>query len=218
MDRRAHLAELDPEIADLVEREGRRQNASIQLIASQSTVDEAVLEAQGSIFANLTLEGYPGRRYFPGSVLADGVERLAIERAKVLFGSEHANVQPHSGVNANIAVYLAALQPGDTVLGMSLSHGGHLSHGHKLSLSGQFYRFLPYNVDRETEQLDYDALLDLALRERTKMIVAGGSAYPRLLDFCRFRQICDLVGALLLVDQAHIGGLVAAGIHPSPVP
>jgi glycine hydroxymethyltransferase len=213
----AQLVELDPEIAALVEREVRRQNATVQLIASQSIVDETILQVQGSIFTNLTLEGYPGRRYFPGSELADEVERLAIERAKALFGAEHANVQPHSGVNANFAVYLAALQPGDTVLGMSLSHGGHLSHGYRLSLSGQFYRFLPYHVDRETEQLDYDALLDLARRERPKMIVAGGSAYPRLLDFSRFREICDQVGALLLVDQAHIGGLVAAGVHPSPV-
>ena len=167
---------------------------------------------------NLTIEGYPGRRYFPGCDSADDVERLAVERAKTLFGAEHANVQPHSGVNANIAVYLAALEPGDTVLGMSLSHGGHLSHGYHLSLSGHFYHFVPYRVSRTTEQVDYDAVHDLAQHVRPKMIVVGGSAYPRILDFARFRQICDAGEALLMVDQAHIGGLVAAGLHPSPVP
>jgi glycine hydroxymethyltransferase len=181
-------------------------------------VDEAILATQGSILTNLTIEGLPGRRYFPGCEVADEVERLAIDRARALFGAEHANVQPHSGVNANIAVYLAALEPGDTVLGLSLSHGGHLSHGYDLSLSGRFYRFLPYSVDRVTEQIDYDALADLARRERPRMIVAGGSAYARQLDFARFRGICDQVGALLMVDQAHIGGLVAAGLHPSPIP
>ncbi len=212
------LASVDPEIAALLEQERARQNMTIQLIPSQGTVPEPVLTAQGSIFANLALEGYPGRRYFPGSELADDVERLASERAKALFGAEHANVQPHSGVNANIAVYLAALEPGDTVLGMSLSHGGHLSHGYDLSLSGRFYRFVPYYVDRATEQIDYSTLRELARRERPKMIVAGGSAYPRTLHFDRFRLICDEVQARLLVDQAHIGGLVAAGLHPSPVP
>jgi glycine hydroxymethyltransferase len=176
------------------------------------------LRTQGAIFTNLAIEGYPGRRYFPGCDLADDVERLAIERAKTLFGAEHANVQPHSGVNANIAVYLAALEPGDTVLGMSLSHGGHLSHGYNLSLSGQFYRFVPYSVNHATEQIDYTAVRDLAQRERPKMIVAGGSAYPRIIDFARLREICDEIQALLMVDQAHIGGLVAAGVHPSPVP
>jgi glycine hydroxymethyltransferase len=212
------LAQADPEIAALLERERVRQNTTIQLIPSQSTVGEAILETQGSIFTNLAIEGYPGRRYFPGCDLADDVERLAIERAKALFGAEHANVQPHSGVNANIAVYLAALEPGDTVLGMSLSHGGHLSHGYELSLSGRFYRFVPYYVDRITEQIDYDAVRELAHREHPKMIVAGGSAYPRIIDFARFREICDEVQASLMVDQAHIGGLVAAGLHPSPVP
>lgn len=212
------LAQVDPEIAALLNREHARQNTTIQLIPSQSMVGEAILEAQGSIFTNLTIEGYPGRRYFPGCDLADDVERLAIDRAKVLFGAEHANVQPHSGVNANIAVYLAALEPGDTVLGMSLSHGGHLSHGYELSLSGRYYRFVPYYVDRATEQIDYGAVLDLALHEQPKMIIAGGSAYPRIIEFARFREICDQTGALLMVDQAHIGGLVAAGLHPSPVP
>jgi len=212
------LNQVDPEIADILTRELVRQNLTIQLIPSQSTVDESILEVQGSIFTNLSMEGYPGRRYLPGSELADDVERLAIERAKRLFGAEHANVQPHSGVNANIAVYLAALEVGDTVLGMSLSHGGHLSHGYSLSLSGRFYRFLPYFLDRATEQIDFDALRDLALREHPKMIVAGGSAYPRTLDFARFRAICDEVSALLMVDMAHIGGLIAAGLHPSPLP
>ena len=214
----SRLHQLDPQLAALLAQEHVRQNETIQLIPSQSTVDEAILEVQGSIWTNLTVEGYPGRRYFPGCELADRVERLAAERARALFGAEHANVQPHSGVNANIAVYLAALQAGDTVLGMSLHHGGHLSHGYPLSLSGRFYRFVPYGVDRATERIDYDALRELARRERPRMIVAGGSAYPRLLDFARFRAICDEVGALLMVDQAHIGGLVAAGVHPSPVP
>ena len=214
----AQLATVDPEIAALLDRERARQNTTIQLIPSQSTVGEAILEAQGSILTNLAIEGYPGRRYFPGCDLADQVERLAVERAKTLFGAQHANVQPHSGVNANIAVYLAALQPRDTVLGLSLRHGGHLSHGYELSLSGRFYRFLPFHVDRATEQIDYDAVRDLATRERPKMIVVGGSAYSRIIDFARFKEICDQVHALLMVDQAHIGGLVAAGLHPSPVP
>jgi glycine hydroxymethyltransferase len=212
------LAHVDPEIATLLERERARQNTTIQLIASQSSVDEAILAAQGSILTNLTIEGYPGRRYFPGCEYADEVERLAIDRAKALFGAEHANVQPHSGVNANSAVYLAALQPGATVLGLSLRHGGHLSHGYELSLSGQFYRFRHYAVDRETEQIDYESVRELARRERPRMIVAGGSAYPRAIDFAPLREICDEVGAVLLVDQAHFGGLVAAGLHPDPVP
>ena len=213
----AKLAQVDPEIAGLLERERIRQNRTIQLIPSQSTVDEAILATQGSILTNLTVEGVPGRRYFPGCDVADDIERLAVARAKALFGAEHANVQPHSGVNANLAVYLAALEPGDTVLGLSLSHGGHLSHGYDLSLSGRFYRFVPYTVDPTTERIDYDALRDLARRERPKMIVTGGSAYARRLDFARFREICDEVQAGLMVDQAHIGGLVAAGLHPSPI-
>ena len=212
------LPTADPQLAAILARERDRQNRSIQLIPSQSLVPEATLEAQGSILTNLTIEGYPGRRYFPGCEVADEVERLAIDRAKVLFGVEHANVQPHSGVNANLAVYLAALEPGDTVLGMSLAHGGHLSHGYDLSLSGRFYRFVPYGVDRDTESIDYGTLAQLARRERPQMIVAGGSAYSRTLDFPRLRAVSDEVGALLLVDQAHIGGLVAAGVHPSPVP
>ena len=212
------LRELDPEMAAILERERIRQNTTIQLIPSQSTVNEAILAAQGSLLTNLTVEGYPGRRYFPGCEQADAVERLAIERAKALFGAEHANVQPHSGVNANTAVYLAVLEPGDAVLSMALSHGGHLSHGYRLSLSGRFYRFTPFHVDRVTEQVNYDAVADLASRSKPRMIVVGGSAYSRRLDFARFREICDQVGALLLVDQAHIGGLVAAGLHPSPMP
>jgi len=212
------LAQIDPEVAALLAQERSRQNQTLQLIPSQSLVDEAILATQGSILTNLTVEGYPGQRYFPGCEVADAVERLAIERARALFGAEHANVQPHSGVNANLAVYLAALAPGDTVLGLSLRHGGHLSHGYDLSLSGRTYRFLPYPVARDTEQIDYEALRDLARRERPRMIVAGGSAYARTLDFARFRAVCDEVEALLLVDQAHIGGLVAAGLHPSPVP
>ena len=212
------LTEIDPEIAAILARERIRQNTTIQLIPSQSTVDEAILAAQGSLLTNLTVEGYPGQRYFPGCEQADAVERLAIERAKALFGAEHANVQPHSGVNANTAVYLAALEPGDAVLGMALSDGGHLSHGYRLSLSGRFYRFTTFHVDRVTEQIDYGAVADLARRTKPRMIVVGASAYSRTLNFARFREICDQVGALLLVDQAHIGGLVAAGLHPSPVP
>ena len=212
------LTETDPQIAAILERERIRQNNTIQLIPSQSTVSEAILVAQGSVLTNLAVEGYPGRRYFPGCQQADAVERLAIERAKALFGAAHANVQPHSGVNANTAVYFAALEPGDAVLGMALSHGGHLSHGYRLSLSGCFFRFTPFHVDRATERVDYDAVADLARRTKARMIVVGGSAYSRTLDFARFREICDQVGALLLVDQAHIGGLVAAGLHPSPVP
>jgi glycine hydroxymethyltransferase len=214
----SRLTQIDPQIATLLEREWYRQNCTLQLIPSQSLVDEAILATQGSILTNLTVEGYPRQRYFPGCQVADDIERLAAERARTLFGTEHANVQPHSGVNANIAVYLAVLEPGDTVLGMSLRHGGHLSHGYNLSLSGRFYRFVPYHVARDTEQINYDTVRELALEERPKMIVAGGSAYSRLIDFARLRQICDEVGALLMVDQAHIGGLVAAGLHPSPVP
>ena len=212
------LTEIDPEIAAILERERIRQNTTIQLIPSQSTVTEAIMATQGSILTNLTIEGYPGRRYFPGCEQADAIERLAIQRAKALFGAEHANVQPHSGVNANTAVYLAALAPGDAVLSMALSDGGHLSHGYHLSLSGRLYHFTPFHVDRATEQIDYNSVANLAQRTKPRMIVVGGSAYSRALDFSRFREICDQVGALLLVDQAHIGGLVAAGLHPSPVP
>jgi glycine hydroxymethyltransferase len=212
------LKEVDPEIADLISNELERQSETIQLVPSQSLVDDVILQAQGCLFTNLSIEGYPGRRYFPGCEYVDQVERLAIQRAKALFGAEHANVQPHSGVNANTAVYMAVLEPGDTVLGMSLSHGGHLSHGYKLSLSGRYYRFLSYQVDRITEQIDYDALRELALRERPRMIVVGGSAYPRIINFPQIREICDEIQALFLVDQAHIGGLVAACVHPSPVP
>jgi glycine hydroxymethyltransferase len=209
---------VDPQVADILHRELVRQNNTLQLIPSQSTVDEAILIAQGSIFTNLAIEGYPGRRYFPGAELVDQVEQLAIERAKELFGAEHANVQPHSGVNANMAVYSAVLEGGDTVLSMSLKQGGHLSHGYELSLTGRIYRFVNYSVDRSTEQIDYVALCELAQRERPKMIVAGGSAYPRIIDFARLREICDQVNAKLMVDMAHFGGLVAGRVHPSPIP
>ena len=214
------VTEIDPEIAALLERERIRQNTTIQLIPSQSTVTEAILAAQGSLLTNLAVEGYPGRRYFPGNEQADAVERLAIERAKTLFGAEHANVQPHSGVNANTAVYLAALEPGDAVLGMALSHGGHLSHGYRLSLSGRFYRFTPFHVDRVTEQIDCGAVADLARRTKTKMIVVGGSAYSRTLDFARFREICDQVGALLLapLTRPWVGPRAATSSAEPPTP
>jgi len=212
------LRAVDPEIADAIEAERRRQNTHIELIASENFVSEAVLAAQGSVLTNKYAEGYPGKRYYGGCEFVDVAERLAIERAKELFGAEHVNVQPHSGSQANQAVYFAALEPGDTVMGMALPHGGHLTHGHPINLSGRLYRFVEYGVDRETEQIDYDALEAQAREVRPKMIVAGASAYPRIIDFARLRQICDAVGALLFVDMAHIAGLVAAGLHPSPIP
>ena len=212
------LRAVDPEIADAIEAERRRQNTHIELIASENFVSEAVLAAQGSVLTNKYAEGYPGRRYYGGCEHVDVAERLAIERAKELFGAEHVNVQPHSGSQANQAVYFAALEPGDTVMGMALPHGGHLTHGHPINLSGRLYRFVEYGVDRETEQIDYDALEAQAREVRPKMIVAGASAYPRIIDFARLREICDAVGALLFVDMAHIAGLVAAGLHPSPIP
>ncbi|MFS8664927.1 MAG: serine hydroxymethyltransferase [Limnochordales bacterium] len=212
------LRAVDPEIADAIEAERRRQNTHIELIASENFVSEAVLAAQGSVLTNKYAEGYPGKRYYGGCEFVDVAERLAIERAKELFGAEHVNVQPHSGSQANQAVYFAALEPGDTVMGMALPHGGHLTHGHPINLSGRLYRFVEYGVDRETEQIDYDALEAQAREVRPKMIVAGASAYPRIIDFARLRQICDAVGALLFVDMAHIAGLVAASLHPSPIP
>ena len=212
------LAEVDPEVADAIRDEVRRQATGLELIASENFISEAVMEAMGSVFSNKYAEGYPGKRYYGGCENVDRVERLAIERAKKLFGAEHANVQAHSGTQANISVYMSALQPGDTVLGMNLAHGGHLTHGHPLNFSGRTYKFVPYGVTKETEQIDYDEVERLAREHQPKMIVAGASAYARIIDFARLAQIARAVNALLFVDMAHIAGLVAAGIHPSPVP
>ncbi|MEB3187442.1 MAG: serine hydroxymethyltransferase [bacterium] len=213
-----HLRATDPEIAALLDAELTRQRDHLELIASENFTSRAVLEAMGTVPTNKYAEGYPGRRYYGGCVHVDGMETLAIERACRLFGSEHANVQPHSGANANMAVFLAALKPGDTILGMDLSHGGHLTHGSPVNASGLLYRIVSYGVEPETETLDYDRVEALAREHRPKLIIAGASAYARTLDFARFRAIADEVGALLLVDMAHIAGLVAAGAHPSPVP
>ncbi len=212
------LAETDPEVAEAIQLETQRQTQTLELIASENFVSEAVLEALGSVFTNKYAEGYPGRRYYGGCENADVVESLAIERAKKLFGADHANVQPHSGTQANIGVYLAALEPGDKILGMNLSDGGHLSHGHPLNFSGKYFEVASYGVNRETEQIDYDALEDLAEKERPKMIVSGASAYSRIIHFDRLAQIAKKVGAFLLADIAHIAGAVATGLHPSPVP
>ena len=215
---RRPLAEADPEIAAAVDHEIRRQHEGLEMIASENFVSQAVLEAVGSVFTNKYAEGYPGKRYYGGCEFADVVENLARDRAKQLFGAEHANVQPHSGSQANAAAYMAVIKPGDTILGLDLAHGGHLTHGHKLSFSGKLYRVASYGVDRETERIDYDQLEAIAEREKPKLIIGGGSAYPRILDFARMRQIADKVGAVLLVDMAHFAGLVAGGVHPSPVP
>ena len=212
------LAEVDPDIAAAIDNEVRRQHEGLELIASENFVSEAVLEAMGSVFTNKYAEGYPGKRYYGGCEYADIVENLARDRAKSLFGSEHANVQPHSGSQANMGAYYAVLQPGDTILGLNLAHGGHLTHGHHLNFSGKTYKVVPYGVTKETETIDYDALEKIAERERPKLIIGGGSAYPRIIDFSRMRQIADKVGALYLVDMAHFAGLVAGGVHPSPVP
>src|SRR6204780_83785 len=212
------LYEADPQIAAAIDNETRRQHEGLELIASENFVSEAVLEATGSVFTNKYAEGYPGKRYYGGCEFADVVENLARDRAKRLFGAEHANVQPHSGSQANGAAYMAVIQPGDTILGLDLAHGGHLTHGHKLSFSGKLYRVASYGVEKETERIDYDQLEAIAEREKPKLIIGGGSAYPRILDFARMRQIADKVGALLLVDMAHFAGLVAGGAHPSPVP
>jgi glycine hydroxymethyltransferase len=214
----ATLREIDPEVADAILHETERQARGLELIASENFVSEAVLEAMGSVLTNKYAEGYPGRRYYGGCEFSDVVERLAIERAKAMFGAEHANVQPHSGSQANQAVYHTVLQPGDTVLGMDLSHGGHLTHGHPLNLSGKLYRFFAYGVRREDERLDYDRLAELAAEHRPKLIVCGASAYPRLLDFERIGAIAREVGARVMADIAHVAGLVVAGLHPSPVP
>ncbi len=212
------LHQVDREIADAILLETRRQTETLELIASENFVSEAVLEAMGSIFTNKYAEGYPGRRYYGGCQNVDIVESLAIERAKKLFGAEHANVQPHSGSQANMAVYMAVLEPGDKILGMKLSHGGHLTHGHPLNFSGQLYEVVGYGVDPESEQIDYDALEDIAKREKPKMIICGASAYSRLIHFDRLSEIAQRVGAYLMADIAHIAGMVATGLHPSPVP
>ena len=212
------LYEVDPDVATAIDNEVRRQHEGLELIASENFVSEAVLEAMGSVFTNKYAEGYPAKRYYGGCEFTDVVENLARERAKQLFGAEHANVQPHAGSQANMAAYAAVLQPGDTILGLNLAHGGHLTHGHHLNFSGKTYRIVPYGVTKETETIDYDDLEKLAEKERPKLIIGGGSAYPRIIDFARMRQIADKVGALYLVDMAHFAGLVAAGIHPSPVP
>ncbi|MGA2001729.1 MAG: serine hydroxymethyltransferase [Terriglobales bacterium] len=212
------LYEVDPQIAAAISNEERRQHEGLELIASENFVSEAVLEAAGSVFTNKYAEGYPGKRYYGGCEFTDVVEELARERAKKLFGAEHANVQPHSGSSANQEAYAAVLQPGDTILGLNLAHGGHLTHGHHLNFSGKTYKIVPYGVTKETETIDYDELEKLAVQERPKLIIGGGSAYPRIIDFARMRQIADKVGALYLVDMAHFAGLVAGGAHPSPVP
>src|SRR6266436_2162691 len=212
------LTESDPEIAQAIANEANRQHEGLELIASENFVSMAVLEATGSIFTNKYAEGYPGKRYYGGCEFADVVENLARDRAKQLFSAEHVNVQPHSGSQANMAAYMALLQPGDAVMGLNLAHGGHLTHGHPLNFSGKTYKVVPYGVRKDTETIDYDELEQIAERERPKMIIGGGSAYARIFDFPRMRQIADKVGALFLVDMAHFAGLVAGGVHPSPVP
>jgi glycine hydroxymethyltransferase len=212
------LNAVDPDVATAISNEERRQHEGLELIASENFVSEAVLEAMGSVFTNKYAEGYPGKRYYGGCEFTDVVETLARDRAKQLFGAEHANVQPHSGSSANMEAYAAVIQPGDVVFGLNLAHGGHLTHGHHLNFSGKTYKIVPYGVTRETETIDYDDLEKMAERERPKLIIGGGSAYPRIIDFARMRQIADKVGALYLVDMAHFAGLVAGGVHPSPVP
>ena len=212
------LKAVDPEVYQAIADERARQNFGLELIASENFVSRAVLEATGSVLTNKYAEGYPGRRYYGGCEFADVVERLAIDRAKQLFGAEHVNVQPHSGTSANMAVYFAMLKPGDKLMGLDLSCGGHLTHGHRLSYSGRDFQVVAYGVDKETERIDYDAVEALAMAERPKLIVCGASAYSRIIDFERFRAIADKAGALLMADIAHIAGLVAAGLHPSPVP
>jgi glycine hydroxymethyltransferase len=212
------LDAVDPQIAELLRDEANRQATGLELIPSENLVSEAVLEAMGSIFTNKYAEGYPGKRYYGGCEYADKVEQLAIDRAKELFGAEHANVQAHSGTSANVAVYMATLQPGDTVLGMNLSHGGHLTHGHPLNFSGRMYKFVPYGVRKDDERIDYDEIEKLAQEHKPKMIVAGASAYSRIIDFERMGKTAKAAGALFFVDMAHIAGLVAAGLHPSPLP
>ena len=212
------LRATDPAIASIIERETERQNTTIQLIASENFTSPAVLAAQGSVLTNKYSEGYPAKRYYGGNLVVDEAENLARDRLKELFGAEHANVQPHSGANANMATFLALLEPGDKVMGMRLDQGGHLTHGSPVNFSGRLYDFVSYGVDRERETIDYDELRQLAERERPKLIIAGATAYPRVIDFARFREIADACGALLMVDAAHIAGLIAGGAHPSPIP
>ena len=213
-----HLRAVDPDIYEAIQREAQRQHEHLELIASENFTSLAVLEAQGSVMTNKYAEGYPGARWYGGCEFVDVAERLAIERVKTIFGAEHANVQAHSGTQANIVVFYAVLQPGDTILAMSLAHGGHLSHGHPKNFSGRFFTVVPYGVNQQTEQIDYDELEALAKQHKPKLILAGYSAYSRVLDFPRFRRIADAVGAALLVDMAHFAGLVAAGVYPNPVP
>jgi glycine hydroxymethyltransferase len=212
------LEQIDAEVFSAIQKETERLEENLELIASENVVSEAVLEAQGSVMTNKYAEGYPGKRYYGGCQFVDEVESLAIARAKELFGADHVNVQPHSGTQANMTVYLAVLKPGDSYLGMNLAHGGHLSMGSPVNFSGMLYQVIPYGVSEETEKIDYDELERLAREHRPKLIVAGASAYPRIIDYARFRKIADDIGALLMVDMAHIAGLVAAGLHPSPVP
>ena len=212
------LAETDPEIARAIRGEVGRQAEGLELIASENFVSSAILEAAGSVLTNKYAEGYPGRRYYGGCEFVDVAESLAIERAKKLFGADHANVQPHSGAQANMTVYFTVVKPGDTVLGMNLAHGGHLTHGHPLNFSGRFYNIVPYGVRKDDERIDYDEAERLAQQHKPKMIIVGASAYPRFIDFPRMARVAEAVGAALMVDMAHVAGLVAAGVHPSPVP
>jgi len=212
------LAETDPEIANAIRDERHRQNSGLELIASENFVSRAILEAAGSVMTNKYAEGYPGRRYYGGCEFVDIAERVAIARAKALFGADHANVQPHSGAQANMAVYLTLLKPGDTVLGMNLAHGGHLTHGHPLNFSGKLYTIVPYGVRKDDERIDYEELARLADEHKPKMIMVGASAYPRVIEFARIRAAADRIGAPVVTDMAHIAGMVAAGVHPSPVP
>ncbi len=212
------LADVDPEIAQAIQHEIHRQNSGLELIASENFVSAAVLEAAGSVMTNKYAEGYPGKRYYGGCEFVDVAESLAIARAKALFGAEHANVQPHSGAQANMGVFLATLKPGDTILGMNLAHGGHLTHGHPLNFSGKMYTIVPYGVRKEDERLDYDELARLATEHKPKLIIVGASAYPRVFDFARVAEVAKSVGAKVMTDMAHIAGLVAAGVHPTPVP
>ncbi|MGD9780051.1 serine hydroxymethyltransferase [Methanomethylovorans sp.] len=214
----SYISEIDPEIAEALKLEANRQDYKLNLIASENYTSRAVMEAQGSIMTNKYAEGYPGKRYYGGCEFVDIAENLARDRAKAIFGAEHVNVQPHSGSGANMGVYFSVLKPGDTIMSMDLSHGGHLSHGSPVNFAGQLYKIVPYGVSRETEALDYDVLMEMAKQAKPRMIVCGASAYSRTLDFKRFREIADEVGAYLLADIAHIAGLVAAGVHPSPVP
>ncbi len=212
------LSQTDPEIFEAISKETHRQNDNIELIASENFTSLAVMEAVGSVLTNKYAEGYPEKRWYGGCEFVDVAEKLAQERAKALFGAEHVNVQPHSGSQANAAVYFSALTPGDTVMAMNLSHGGHLTHGHPMNFSGKFFKIVPYGVSQKDERIDYAELETLATEHKPKMIIAGASAYPRIIDFARFRQICDKIGAVLFVDMAHIAGLVAAGLHPNPIP